>query len=71
MEKITAIKDSLPDYAKDIRLNLDAVLFRSSLQPHHALGAALAAAFAARAKPLVDALRDPGARDYEQLPRQV
>jgi len=57
MEHMTAIKDLIPDYAKDIRLNLDAVLSRSSLEAHHALGAALAAAFAARAKPLVEVLR--------------
>ena len=57
MEFIAAIKDRIPDYAKDIRLNLDAVLARSSLEPHHAAGAALAAAFAARSKPLVDAIR--------------
>jgi alkyl hydroperoxide reductase subunit D len=57
MEFIAAIKDRIPDYAKDIRLNLDAVLARSSLEPHHAAGAALAAAFAARSKPLIDAIR--------------
>ena len=39
----------MPDYAKDIRLNLDAVIARSSLAPADALGAALAAAFAAQA----------------------
>ncbi|HEY1459383.1 MAG TPA: carboxymuconolactone decarboxylase family protein [Casimicrobiaceae bacterium] len=61
MEHMTAIKDLIPDYAKDIRLNLDAVLSRSSLEAHHALGAALAAAFAARAKPLVEVLRASGA----------
>jgi len=57
MEFIAAIKERIPDYAKDIRLNLDAVLSRSSLEPHHAAGAALAAAFAARSTPLVDAIR--------------
>ena len=41
-----SIKDSHPDYAKDIRLNLDAVIARSSLTPPQARGAALAAAFA-------------------------
>ena len=43
MDFIAAIKDRVPDYAKDIRLNLDSVLARSSLEPHHAAGAALAA----------------------------
>jgi lipoyl-dependent peroxiredoxin subunit D len=51
------LKARVPDYAKDIRLNLDAVLARSSLAPAHAAGAALAAAFAARATPIVDAIR--------------
>jgi alkyl hydroperoxide reductase subunit D len=57
MEYIAAIRDRIPDYAKDIRLNLDAVLARSSLEPRHAAGAALAAAFAARSKPLIGAIR--------------
>jgi alkyl hydroperoxide reductase subunit D len=55
MEFLQALKDQVPDYAKDIRLNLDAVISRSSLTPEDALGVALAAAFAARSKPLVDA----------------
>lgn len=55
MEFLQSIKDRIPDYAKDIRLNLDAVIERSSLAPSEALGVALAAAFAAHSKPLVDA----------------
>lgn len=55
MEFLQTLKDQIPDYAKDIRLNLDAVVSRSSLAPEDALGVALAAAFAARSKPLVDA----------------
>lgn len=42
-----SIKDNLPEYAKDIRLNLDAVLLRSTLDPVVAQGCALASAFAA------------------------
>ena len=41
------IKDALPDYAKDTRLNIDAVLLRSTLDPVVAQGCASAAAFAA------------------------
>lgn len=55
MEFLNSIKEQIPDYAKDIRLNLDGVIARSSLAPEDALGVALAAAFAARSKPLVDA----------------
>lgn len=44
---VDLLKESLPEYAKDIRLNLDAVINRSSLDPVVAQGCALAAAFAA------------------------
>jgi alkyl hydroperoxide reductase subunit D len=57
MEFLDAIKDRLPDYAKDIRLNLDAVVARSSLPPEDALGVALAAAFASKSAPLIEAFR--------------
>jgi alkyl hydroperoxide reductase subunit D len=60
MEFLNAIKALLPDYAKDIRLNFDAVLVRSSLDLADALGAALAAAFAAKSKTLTDAIRNSG-----------
>jgi alkyl hydroperoxide reductase subunit D len=55
---LQTIKDRIPDYAKDLRLNLDAVISRSSLTPSLARGAAIAAAFAAKSPALVDALRD-------------
>lgn len=55
MEFLQALKDQIPDYAKDIRLNLDTTIARSSLAAEDALGVALAAAFAARSKTLVDA----------------
>ena len=57
MDFVNALKERIPDYAKDIRLNLDAVLARSSLDDADALGAGLAAAYAARSKTLVDAIR--------------
>jgi len=44
---VDALKEqSIPDYAKDTRLNLDAVIKRSSLQIEEAEAVALAAAFA-------------------------
>jgi alkyl hydroperoxide reductase subunit D len=58
MDSLQTIKDRIPDYAKDLRLNFDAVLNRSSLSPSQARAAALAAAFAARCAPLVSALRE-------------
>lgn len=41
------LKQAVPDYAKDIKLNLDAVILRSSLDPQVAAGCAVAAAYAA------------------------
>ena len=58
MEFLSTIKEQIPDYAKDIRLNLDGVIARSSLPPEDALGVALAAAFAAKSKPLVQAFKE-------------
>jgi alkyl hydroperoxide reductase subunit D len=63
MEFVNGLKARLPDYAKDIRLNLDAVVARSSLTPQHAAGAALAAAFAAKAPVIVEAVRSAAALD--------
>ncbi|HEY0338503.1 MAG TPA: carboxymuconolactone decarboxylase family protein [Burkholderiales bacterium] len=60
MEFLNALKANIPDYAKDTRLNLDGVLARSSLDAADATGAALAAAYAARSKKIVDAIRSSG-----------
>jgi alkyl hydroperoxide reductase subunit D len=57
MEFLSQIKERMPEYAKDIRLNLDGVIARSSLTPEDALGCALAAAFAARSQPLVEVFK--------------
>lgn len=43
MNFIESIKSALPDYAKDTRLNLDAVLLRSTLDADVAIGCAIAA----------------------------
>jgi alkyl hydroperoxide reductase subunit D len=63
MTTLADIKSQLPDWARDIRLNLDATILRSSLEPRLAVGAALAAAYAARSPALVAALRDPDMLD--------
>ena len=57
MDFLNSIKARIPDTAKDIRLNLDGAITRSSLTPADSLGVALAAAFAAKSKPLVDAFK--------------
>lgn len=46
MSWLETIKEALPDYAKDTRLNLDAVIKRSSISEEEANGCALAAAMA-------------------------
>lgn len=46
MSWVDQIKEALPDYAKDTRLNLDAVINRSTLEAVEAQGCALAAAMA-------------------------
>jgi len=51
-----AIRDSLPDDLKDIRLNVGAVLTGENLQPAQALGVAAAAARFVRCQPLTAAL---------------
>jgi alkyl hydroperoxide reductase subunit D len=51
-----AIRDTLPDDLKDIRLNVGAVLTGENLQPAQALGIALAAARFVRCQPLTEAL---------------
>src|SRR5262245_22443698 len=57
MEFLTPILQRLPDTAKDIRLNLDSVIARSSLSPDDALGVAIAAAYAAGSRELVQAFQ--------------
>jgi len=46
MQWVDQLKDGLPDYAKDTRLNIDAVVKRSTLAAEEAEAVALAAAFA-------------------------
>jgi alkyl hydroperoxide reductase subunit D len=46
MTWVDQLKDSLPEYAKDIKLNLDAVINRSTVDSEHATYLAIAAAFA-------------------------
>jgi len=67
MEFLSAIKGLVPDYAKDIRLNLDGTIARSSLEGTDAVGVALAAAFAAKSAVLVDAIRNAGVLSPEEV----
>ncbi len=53
---LETLRQSLPDYAKDIKLNLGSVLSQSSLAEGQAWGTALAAAIAARNEQLTAAI---------------
>lgn len=45
MSWVGQLNENLPEYAKDIRLNLDAVINRSTIDPEQALYVSIAAAF--------------------------
>jgi lipoyl-dependent peroxiredoxin subunit D len=53
---VDALRDTLPDELKDIRLNVASVLGGETLQPAQALGVALAAAHFLRHRPLAAAI---------------
>jgi lipoyl-dependent peroxiredoxin subunit D len=61
MELINEIKALVPDYAKDVRLNLDATIARPALPANEAVGVALAAAYAAKNARIVAIIRASGA----------
>lgn len=67
MEFLNDIKAMIPDYAKDIRLNLDAVILRSSISQQEAAAVALASAFASGSCILANKIRDSGAIPAEQV----
>jgi len=63
---VDQLKEGLPDYAKDTKLNLDAVIKRSSLAPEEAEAIALAAAFATGNGKLVTFIQSSVADDKER-----
>jgi alkyl hydroperoxide reductase subunit D len=66
MEFLTSIKELIPDYAKDIRLNIDGTIARSSLEGNDAVGVALAAAFAAKSRSIIDIITASGVLSEEE-----
>jgi alkyl hydroperoxide reductase subunit D len=66
MEFLNSIKSLIPDFAKDIRLNIDGTIARSSLEGNDAVGVALAAAFAAKSRPIIDIILASGALSAEE-----
>jgi len=67
-ERLGAILARLPEAAKDLKLNLSAVLGSEHLTPAQALGTALAAAFAAGAPELAQALVDDAGEREDLAP---
>jgi alkyl hydroperoxide reductase subunit D len=67
MDFLNSIKELIPDYAKDIRLNIDGTIARSSLEGNDAVGVALAAAFAAKSKKIIDIIKASGAITPEEI----
>lgn len=57
MATLETLREGLPEFARDLKLNLQAVLGDSTLNPAQRLGVALASAAAARQPALVAALR--------------
>jgi alkyl hydroperoxide reductase subunit D len=66
MDFLNSIKELIPDYAKDIRLNIDGTIARSSLEGSDAVGVALAAAFAAKSRKMIDIIQASGALTSEE-----
>ena len=66
MEFLNSIKELIPDYAKDIRLNIDGTIARSSLEGNDAVGVALAAAFAAKSRKIIDVIIASGVLSAEE-----
>lgn len=67
MDFLNSIKELIPDYAKDIRLNIDGTIARSSLEGNDAVGVALAAAFAAKSRKIIDIIKASGAITPEEI----
>lgn len=66
MDFLNSIKELIPDYAKDIRLNIDGTIARSSLTGNDAVAVALAAAFAAKSRKIIDIISASGALSEEE-----
>lgn len=58
MEFLNTLKEAIPDWAKDVRLNLDGAIARSSLSEVEVKGVALSAAYALKDKYLVSLFKE-------------
>jgi alkyl hydroperoxide reductase subunit D len=62
---IESLKSALPDYAKDLKLNLSSVLTTAGMTPAQIWGTALAAALAARNPVVIRAIAAEAARQVD------
>ncbi len=62
---LDSLKDRLPDYAKDIKLNLSNVVGSTELNPKQLWGAMLASAIAARNAAVIEAVSHEAARHLD------
>lgn len=65
MSKLEALREKLPDHAKDLKLNLQAVLGDGPLSPAQRWGTAVACAIAARNPELREALLEAAAQNTD------
>src|SRR5262245_48704648 len=68
---LAQIKDRLPDYARDLKLNLSAIGGASELSPQQMWGAALASALAARNADLIAAVAADAAPHLDEAARRA
>jgi len=66
MTWVDQLKESIPEYAKDIKLNLDAVVNRSEIDPDYALYLSIASAFATGNSKLLAFLVGHSTNDVER-----
>ena len=68
MTNIEALVERIPDYAKDLRLNLPNVLKQAELTPQQLWGTAVASAIASRNRQVIEAVFADGRRELTNRP---
>ncbi|MFN0007931.1 MAG: carboxymuconolactone decarboxylase family protein [Planctomycetota bacterium] len=69
LQSLESLAESFPDAARDLRLNLTAVLRESSLEPRARFAVALASALASGSRPLAAAIEQDGAEALDEAAR--
>jgi alkyl hydroperoxide reductase subunit D len=71
VDSVAALKEQLPDWAKDIKLNLSALTTQGELSPQQVWGAALASAIAARNPEVLRAIAADAAPHLDEAARRA